>query len=113
MIASLVDSMETSQLGYADLIRSSDSKYPISSILTSLTDNGALWAALLTTSGRPIESVMAGTTTEAESQELAEAVAILSTAQAFHRSHQHREGIDGRPGGRRRPGHRGPAFGMR
>ena len=77
MIASLVDSMETSQLGYADLIRASDSKYPISSILTSLTDNGALWTALLTTSGRPIESVMAGTTTEAESQELAEAVAIL------------------------------------
>ena len=69
--------METSQLGYSDLVRASGTKYPISSILTCLTDNGAVWAALLTTSGRLIESVTAGTTNEVDPQVLAEAVAAI------------------------------------
>ena len=78
MSASLLDLMETTQLGFEDLIRASGAKHPITSILACINDNGGLWAALLTTSGRQIESLSTGTTVEVDSQTLAEAVAILS-----------------------------------
>lgn len=69
--------MESSHHGYADLIRASGSKYPIASILSCLIDNGADWAALVTTSGRPIESVQGGSADEVAPEALAEAVALI------------------------------------
>lgn len=69
--------MDTSQLAYVDLVRASGSKYPISAILTCLTDNSAAWAALVTTSGRLIESVQSGTSGEVDQETLAEAVSII------------------------------------
>lgn len=55
--ASVPGPMTIHAAAYADLVRASGSKHPISAILTSLTDHGAAWGALLTTSGRLIESV--------------------------------------------------------
>ncbi|MDO1484635.1 CdaR family transcriptional regulator [Rhodococcus rhodochrous] len=56
--------MSISHDGYADLVRAAGAKHPISAILSCLADNGTAWSALLTTSGRLIESV-AGKTVDA------------------------------------------------
>lgn len=75
--ASLREAMTIPAAGYADLVRASGSKYPISAILTCLTDHGASWSALVTTSGRLIESVAGGSSDEVDAEVLREAVEII------------------------------------
>lgn len=75
--ASVDEAMTIPAAGYAELVRASGTKHPITGILRCLTDHGAVWSALLTTSGRLIESVEAGSDADVDAELLADAVQAL------------------------------------
>lgn len=66
--------MANSPPDYVNLIRASGTKHPISSLLNCVVDNGVTWAALVTTSGNPIETATSVVNQEVEPQELQDAV---------------------------------------
>jgi len=66
--------MTISHAGYAALVHAAGSKHAISSLLRCITDNGAAWSALLTASGRLIESMAAGSGRPVDSAVLVAAV---------------------------------------
>lgn len=63
--------------GYARLIRAAGAQEPVEAVLRSLTENGVSWAALVTTSGRPLASVAGGAGHEVDRDTVLAAYAAL------------------------------------
>lgn len=66
--------MSNSPLDYVNLIRASGLKHPITALLKCVVDNGVTWAALVTTSGNPIETATSTGSEEVAQHELQDAV---------------------------------------
>lgn len=62
---------------YAKLIRAAGAKDPVPAVLRSLTENDAVWAALLTASGQPVGSAARGSVDEVDPETLAAAFGAL------------------------------------